>query len=107
MAHFYTVVETPVCQRYSESIWSEKERLEFISWLAHNPLAGDVIPGSGGIRKVRWNAGGKGKRGGVRAIYHNVLAEGLIYLLIVYTKSWYDNISTKTLVRMKEEIENG
>jgi hypothetical protein len=49
------------------------ERLEFVGWIAANPLAGDVIPGSGGCRKVRWSRSGMGKRGGVRVIYFNRL----------------------------------
>jgi len=103
----YTVIETPLCQRYADSIWNEDERLEFISWLSDNPLAGDVVPGTGGVRKVRWSAAGKGKRGGVRGIYYNVLENGEIYLLIVYAKAEYDNISSKTLARMREEMQNG
>jgi len=46
--------------------WSEQERLDFITFIANNPMAGDVIPGSGCVRKVRWAKQGKGKRGGVR-----------------------------------------
>ena len=64
-----TVAETEIFQRYAASIWSESERLEFIDWIAANPLAGDVIPGSGGCRKVRWTRAGMGKRGGARVIY--------------------------------------
>ena len=69
----HTVAETEIFQRYAASIWSETERLEFIEWTAANPLAGDVIPGSGGCRKVRWAHAGMGKRGGARVIYFNVL----------------------------------
>lgn len=103
----YTVIETPLCQRYADSIWDENERLEFISWLSENPFSGDVIPGTGGIRKARWSAPGKGKRGGVRGIYYNVLDNGEIYLLIVYTKAEFDNISNKTLIKMKEAMKDG
>jgi len=57
--------ETEIFQRYAASIWSETERLELIEWIAANPLASDVIPGSGGCRKVRWARAGMGKRGAV------------------------------------------
>lgn len=60
----YTIIETEIFKRYAESIWRDDERQEFITWLAANPLAGDVIPGCGGLRKVRWSRGGMGKRGG-------------------------------------------
>lgn len=80
----YTVIETEVFKRYAESIWEDGEREAFIVWLAANPLAGDVIPGSGGLRKVRWSRAGMGKRGGTRVIYYNTLPEGHIWLLIAY-----------------------
>ena len=64
-----TVSETPVFIRYAAEVWSEAERLEFISYIAANPEAGAVIRGSGGCRKVRWSRSGTGKRGGARVIY--------------------------------------
>jgi len=67
----HTVAETEVFQRYAASIWTDAERVEFITWIAANPLAGDVISGSGGCRKVRCIRSGMGKRGGARVIYFN------------------------------------
>ena len=67
----HTVAETEVFQRYAASIWSDTERGEFINWIAANPLAGDLISGSGGFRKVRWGRSGMGKRGDARVIYFN------------------------------------
>ena len=92
-------------QRYAESIWSEDERLEFISWLALNPNAGALIPGTGGCRKVRWSRSGQGKRGGTRIVYFN-LTEAVIWLLIVYTKSKFDNLPSSFLAQLRQEIEN-
>jgi hypothetical protein len=48
----YTIIETPLFTTDAKGIWAEDERGEFCAWLAANPLAGDVIPGSGGCRKV-------------------------------------------------------
>lgn len=48
-----TVAETKIFQRYAALIWSDEERAGFVGWIAQNPLAGDVIPDSGGCRKVR------------------------------------------------------
>jgi len=76
-----TVVETPTFQRQAGKLWSEEERLEFIDWIASNPLAGDVIPGADGARKVRWSRAGSGKSGGVRLIYFN-LTDAEVVLLI-------------------------
>ncbi len=99
-----TVSETPLFQKYAEDIWNEDDRLEFISWLALNPEAGQVIPGSGGCRKVRWSRPGMGKRGGARVIYFNVFEES-IWLLIVYTKTKFDDLPADFLAKLKTEVE--
>jgi hypothetical protein len=49
----FTVIETPIFQQYAADIWTDTEREAFIVWLAANPEAGEVIPGTGGLRKVR------------------------------------------------------
>jgi len=103
----YTLVETPTFVAEADKLWSEDERLEFFVWLAANPEAGAVIPGSGGCRKVRWSRRGSGKRGGVRVIYFLQLSEGEIYLLLVYSKAAKDDIPRKLLKAIREEIENG
>jgi hypothetical protein len=76
-----TVIETPTFQKQAEKIWSESERLAFIDWIAVNPLAGDVIPGADGARKVRWGRAGAGKRGGVRVVYFNLTEQGVVVLV--------------------------
>ena len=88
-----TVIETPTFKKQADKIWSEDERLDFISWLSKNPLAGNVIPGADGSRKVRWAVSGSGKRGGVRVIYFNLSEQGLIYLITIYQKTVQENIS--------------
>jgi len=92
-----TVAETPIFQKYASDVWSDTERIEFINWIANNPEAGNVIPGSGGCRKVRWSSAGQGKRGGARVIYFNA-TEAAIWLLIVYKKVKFDNLPTAFLV---------
>jgi hypothetical protein len=101
-----TVAETPTFVRLSSNIWNEEERMSFISFIANYPEAGNVIPGTGGIRKVRWSATGRGKRGGTRVVYFNRLANGEIWLLLVYEKSVRENIPAHVLRQIKEEIEN-
>ena len=100
----HTVAETPIFQKYAKEIWSEDERMTFIEWIAANPCAGDVIPGSGGCRKVRWSRSGMGKRGGARVIYFNV-TDGRIWLLIAYTKAKFDNLEPSFLAKLKNEVE--
>ncbi len=101
-----TIVETPTFQRLWPDYWTEDERGEFATWLALTPDAGDVVPGSGGVRKVRWSRKGSGKRGGVRVVYFNRLASGEIWLLLMYAKSVRDNIPAEVLRELKQEIEN-
>lgn len=103
----YTVIETHTFNRYASQIWQENERQAFITWIAENPLSGDVIPGTHGLRKVRWSRSGMGKRGGARVIYYNVLEDGCIWLLIAYTKAKFDNLPTEFLNQLKEAITHG
>jgi len=102
----FTVIETPTFVRLASECWSDEDRLSFITFIAGNPDAGNVVPGSGGVRKVRWGIAGRGKRGGVRVIYFNRLADGEIWLLLVYGKSVRENIPAHVLREIKEEIEN-
>ncbi len=101
-----TIIETPIFREDADSIWSEEERGAFCAWLAANPKAGDVIPGSGGCRKVRWSKSGAGKRGGVRITYYNRLVIGEIWLLVIFSKSVRGNIPSHILRTIKETIEN-
>lgn len=103
----YTVAETPTFVADADKLWSEAERLEFFAWLSSNPEAGDVIPESGGCRKVRWSRAGTGKRGGVRVVYFTRLLSGEIWLLLIYAKSVRDNIPGHLLKAVRKEIENG
>ena len=101
----YAVVETETFVRYTDGMWREHERDALISWLAHNPCAGDVIPDTGGLRKIRWSRSSMGKRGGARVIYYNVLEAGQIWLLIAYTKSKFDKLPNTFLRTLREEVE--
>ncbi len=101
-----TVIETPTFVRLASDYWNDEDRTDFVNFIAGDPEAGDVVPGSGGVRKVRWGSTGRGKRGGVRVIYFNRLANGEIWLLLVYPKSVHENIPAHTLRQIKEEIEN-
>lgn len=92
-----TVVETPTFQKQAALIWSESERIAFIDWIAQNPLAGDVIPGAEGARKVRWSVAGRGKRGGVRVVYFNFSEQGIVLLVTMYAKGDQSNIANSAI----------
>jgi hypothetical protein len=100
-----TVAETPVFARYAADVWSDAERQEFITFIAANPEAGDLIPGSGGCRKVRWSRAGSGKRGGTRVIYF-IERDGVIWLMIVYSKAKFDNLPATFLAQLRKEVED-
>ena len=94
-----TAVETPTFQRQADGCWTEDQRLDFLTWLAATPEAGDVIPGADGARKVRWSLPGKGKRGGVRAIYFNHAEDGTVLLVMMYVKSSREGVSSGEIKR--------
>lgn len=100
-----TVIETPEFIASAGALWTDVERVEFIDWIADHPHAGDVIPGSGGLRKVRWARRGTGKRGGARVIYFTRLAGGELVLLIAYAKAKFDNLRPAFLLRLKERFD--
>jgi hypothetical protein len=100
-----TVAETSVFIRYAAEVWADAERQEFITFIAANPEAGAVIPGSGGCRKVRWSRAGTGKRGGARVIYF-VARDDVIWLLIVYAKAKFDNLPSSFLAELRKEVED-
>lgn len=102
----FTVIETPTFARSASNYWNDEDQASFITFIAGSPDAGDVVPGSGGVRKVRWGSAGRGKRGGVRVVYFNRLANGEIWLLLIYGKSVSENIPAHVLRQIKEEIEN-
>ena len=81
-----TVAETPTFSRQAEKLFSEDEKHMLINFLAENPLAGDPIPGTGGVRKLRFAASGRGKRGGARVIYYYLDEASPIYALLAYAK---------------------
>ena len=86
---------------------NDDEFTVFQHYLAAHPDAGDVIPRSGGCRKLRWAIEGRGKRGGVRVIYFLRLNSGQIVLVTMYAKNVQENIDPNLLKRLKEVFENG
>ena len=75
------------------------------AYLAENPSAGDVIQGTGGLRKLRWAAKGKGKRGGVRVIYFHVAAAAQIRLLLLYRKGIKDDLTAAEKAWLRAIVE--
>lgn len=92
--------------RAAAQVWTGSERVAFIDWLASHVDAGDVIPGAGGCRKVRWARPGMGKRGGARVIYFNRLEHGEVVVDGV-RESQIRQPACVFLNQMREAIEHG
>lgn len=86
-------IETSVFTRQVLELLTDEEYADFQSELAANPFAGDVIKDTGGLRKVRVAAKGRGKRGGARVIYYHVSSAAQIRLLLIYAKDRKDDLS--------------
>ena len=88
-----TVAELPEYIRRAERLLSEVERKDVIDYLSVQPKAGDLMQGTGRVRKLRWARGGKGKSGGVRVIYYFHSDRIPLYLLTMFGKGEKDNLS--------------
>ena len=99
-----TVVETEHFWRQCNSLLTEQERMELVSFVASNPEAGDIMPETGGVRKLRWAAKGKGKRGGARVIYYFHSDRLPIFMLDLYAKNVKANLSKAERNTIKKRI---
>jgi hypothetical protein len=86
-------IETPVFTRQVNDLMADDEYRELQNALLENPEAGDLIKGGGGIRKIRFGVGGRGKSGGVRTIYFWKKAADQIFMLVIYPKSTKDDLT--------------
>ena len=102
----FTVIETLLFQKQWPLYWSEEERGAFATYIAQTPDAGDVVPESGGIRKVRGRRAGSGKSGGVRVIYFTRTAAEEVVLLTLYAKSKTDNLTGPKLKEIRHALES-
>jgi hypothetical protein len=82
-----SVVETPEFLSAARKLMSDEERTLLVDYLAYNPMAGDLVQGTGGIRKLRWGLEGRGKRGGARVIYFYHDAGMPLFALTAYAKN--------------------
>ena len=98
-------METKLFTELVTDYFTDEEYATLQNAIVANPEAGDVIRGSGGVRKLRWGVAGRGKRGGVRIIYYLRLRQGLVWMLTMYAKNEVDSISGPVLKKIKEELD--
>jgi hypothetical protein len=94
-------VELTPFAAFRERVWSDEDFAELQEFLSLAPAAGVLIPGSGGLRKVRWLAQQRGKRGGARVIYYWSARANCIYLVHGYTKSSRDDLTKRELITLR------
>jgi mRNA-degrading endonuclease RelE of RelBE toxin-antitoxin system len=99
-------IEATAFTKYVYEYLSDDEYLGLQSFLLKYPEAGKIVPGSGGIRKIRWAMAGKGKSGGLRVIYYFKRQDDEIWLLTIFSKNEIENIPAHVLRKIAKEIEN-
>lgn len=99
------IIETSVFTRRVTKLLTEDEYREFQSFLIENPEKGAIIPGSGGLRKIRWSGSGRGKRGGSRIIYYWATIKVQILMLFIYAKNERDNLTSEQLKALSKIVE--
>lgn len=99
------IIETTVFTRQVRELLSEEEYRSLQISLLQNPESGDIIPHSGGLRKKRWSALGKGKRGGSRTIYYWAVGQDQILMLLIYSKNEKDDLTQAQLKALRTIIE--
>jgi hypothetical protein len=100
------IVETSVFTRQVQTLLSDDEYRELQAILVARPDLGPVIPGSGGIRKVRWAARGQGKRGGARVIYYWAVAHRRLLMLFMYAKSEQEDLTPDQIKILRKIVED-
>lgn len=99
-------IEAAVFTKHLQDYLNDDEYSELQSFLIEQPEAGDLIQGTGGLRKLRWNLGNKGKRGGIRVIYYWQISESQIYLFTLYAKNEMSDLSSNEKRALKKMLED-
>ena len=97
-------VETPIFTRRIREHMEDEEYAEMQAFLSQRPDAGNVIRGTGGMRKLRWAGSGRGKRGGLRVIYYWWVPKDRISLLLAYPKNEQDDLTPDQLKQLKNQL---
>jgi hypothetical protein len=99
------IIETPIFTRKIQELISDEEYRLLQIHLVNRLDVGKIIPGSSGLRKLRWSMGGHGKRGGIRVIYYWFVPQDTILLLFAYSKKEKDDLTKEQLRQLRKVIE--
>lgn len=99
------IIETPTFTKIISNLMDDESYRRLQNELIADPELGKIIQGSGGIRKIRWGAGSKGKRGGSRLIYYWATNKDQIYMLYGYAKNEYSDLTKEQLAILKKLVE--
>lgn len=101
----FSFIESKLFSRLVGEYLTDDEYARLQGTLIEAPESGALVPGSGGVRKLRWAQPGRGKRGGIRVIYYAKTREGVIWMLTIYAKNEEANIPAHVLRKIREEID--
>ena len=102
----FEFIETPLFTKALSHYLEDDEYSKLQNYLNERPEAGPIVPGSGGVRKLRWGSEGRGKRGGLRVIYYLRSTRGELWMLTIYGKNVREDIPANLLRQMKESIDD-
>jgi hypothetical protein len=102
----FTFIESAGFERVHALYLDDDEYGELQQFMMERPEAGTVVPGSGGVRKLRWKRKGMGKRGGLRVIYYVRYQPNEFWMLTVYAKSKQEDVPAHILKQLKEAFEH-
>lgn len=101
----FSFIETKLFSQLREGYLPDDEYAKLQKALIERPECGALIPGSGGVRKLRWSQSGRGKRGEIRIVYYAKICVGILFMLTIYAKNEEENIPSHVLRKIKEEID--
>jgi hypothetical protein len=103
----FTFIESSMFERVLPVYLDDDEYAELQQYLIQNPETGEIVPGTGGVRKMRWARPGTGKRGGLRVIYYLRRRPNEFWMLTLYAKAKNDNVPAHVLKQLLEVFRNG
>ena len=100
------IIETTFFTRQIQRLLSDEEYRQLQADLVNHPEKGEIIQGSGGLRKTRWSAQGRGKRGGIRVIYYWIVKQDKILMLMAYAKNEQENLTPEQVKILRQIVES-